>query len=97
MPVPLDRSTPHVLAPAPEHANFGRRLRKWRLAAGLTQAELGRRLAYDHSFISRVERSSRWPTRELASRCDELLGAGGELVAQWRRAAYERSTPHALG
>jgi transcriptional regulator with XRE-family HTH domain len=92
MPVTLDEP-----APRPELVHFGRRLRHWRLAAGLTQAELGRRLAYDHSFISRVERSSRWPTHELAVRCDELLGAGGELVAQWRRAARERSFSSLVG
>jgi transcriptional regulator with XRE-family HTH domain len=91
MPVPLDMSV------RPEHADFGLRLRKWRLAAGLTQAELGRRLAYDHSFISRVERSSRWPTHEFALRSDDLLGAGGELVEQWRRAARERSFASLVG
>jgi transcriptional regulator with XRE-family HTH domain len=88
---------PGYISVRPEHADFGLRLRKWRLAAGLTQAELGRRLAYDHSFISRVERGSRWPTREFALRSDELLGAGGELVAQWRRAARERSFAGLVG
>jgi transcriptional regulator with XRE-family HTH domain len=79
-----------------EHVHFGHQLRRWRRAAGLTQAELGRRLAYDHSFISRLERGYRWPSRELARRCDELLGTGGELLSQWRLADSERramSTP----
>lgn len=82
---PLPDSTSH-----PERIHFGYQLRRWRRAAGLTQAELGRRLAYDHSFISRLERGYRWPTRELARRCDELFGTGGELVNQWRRAERER-------
>src|SRR6266545_4114008 len=38
--------------PWPARSNFGRRLRHWRRIAGLTQADLGRKLAYDHSFIS---------------------------------------------
>lgn len=78
----------------PARISFGRRLRHWRRHAGLTQAELGRKMAYDHSFISRVERGSRWPTRELALRCDELLGASGELVDLWRQADLERQSPH---
>lgn len=77
-------------APSPARVHFGHRLRHWRRSAGLTQAELGRRMAYDHSFISRVERGSRWPTRELALRCDEFLGADGELVELWRTADRER-------
>jgi transcriptional regulator with XRE-family HTH domain len=85
MPSPLSSTTPGT-----EQIHFGHQLRRWRQAAGLTQAELGRRLAYDHSFISRLERGYRWPTRELARRCDELFGTGGELVSQWRRAERER-------
>ena len=87
MPTLVTESTPR-----PARIHFGRRLRYWRRAAGLTQAELGRRMAYDHSFISRVERGSRWPTRELAHRCDALLGASGELVDLWRQADLERQS-----
>jgi transcriptional regulator with XRE-family HTH domain len=71
---------------------FGRRLRHWRTAAALTQAQLGRALTYDHSYISRVESGTRWPPRELAERCDKLLGAGRELVDLWSEAAGERAT-----
>jgi transcriptional regulator with XRE-family HTH domain len=85
MPSPRSGSAPNS-----EHVHFGHQLRRWRRAAGLTQAELGRRLAYDHSFISRLERGYRWPTRELAHRCDELFNTGGELLNQWRRADRER-------
>jgi len=74
----------------PARANFGRRLRHWRRVAGLTQADLGRRLAYDHSFISRVECGTRWPPRDLAVRCDDVLSTGQELVHLWRLAERER-------
>jgi transcriptional regulator with XRE-family HTH domain len=76
--------------PWPARTNFGRRLRHWRRVAGLTQADLGRKLAYDHSFISRVECGTRWPPRDLAVRCDEVLGTGQELVHLWRLAERER-------
>jgi DNA-binding XRE family transcriptional regulator len=85
--MPVHLSDPQ---PGPEHVHFGHQLREWRIAAGLTQAELGQRLAYDHSFISRLERGYRWPTKQFALRCDEILGAGGVLVIQWRRADLER-------
>lgn len=76
--------------PWPARTNFGRRLRHWRRVAGLTQADLGRQLAYDHSFISRVECGTRWPPRDLAVRCDDVLGTGQELVHLWRLAERER-------
>jgi transcriptional regulator with XRE-family HTH domain len=72
---------------------FGRRLRHWRQAAGRTQAELGRMLMYDPSYISRVESGERWPPRQVAQRCDELLGAGRELVELWSVADHERRRP----
>jgi transcriptional regulator with XRE-family HTH domain len=69
---------------------FGRRLRHWRKSAALTQADLGRLLMYDPSYISRMESGSRWPPREVAQRCDDLLGAGRELVELWAAADIER-------
>src|SRR3954451_23376523 len=75
----------------PAGVRFGRRLRHWRTAAALTQAQLGRALTYDHSYISRVESGTRWPPRELAERCDQLLGSGQELIQLWSEAAGERS------
>jgi transcriptional regulator with XRE-family HTH domain len=73
-----------------DQVHFGRRLRHWRKSADLTQAELGRLLMYHHSYISRMESGSRWPPREVVQRCDELLGAGRELVELWSVADRER-------
>lgn len=69
---------------------FGQRLRHWRTTAGLTQAELGRELTYDHSYVSKVESGTRWPPRELAERCDGLLAADGELLSLWGQGDAER-------
>ena len=74
----------------PARLRFGRRLRHWRITAALTQAELGRALTYDHSYISKVESGVRWPPRELAERCDSLLGARRELIDLWSAADEER-------
>lgn len=69
---------------------FGSRLRQWRRAAGLTQAELGRLVGYDHSQISKIESGLRWAPPGLSARCDEILGTGRELAALWPLVEDER-------
>lgn len=59
---------------------FGRELRWWRRAAGLTQTQLGRRVGYHHSVISRVESGLREPPAGLARRLDEVLATNGALT-----------------
>ncbi|MFI6448310.1 helix-turn-helix domain-containing protein [Kitasatospora sp. NPDC050543] len=76
--------------PPSARARFGRRLRYWREARGLSQAELGRRLGYDDSLISRVENARRWPPPGLPARADELLLTHGELTAIWPLVEQER-------
>ncbi|WP_328972308.1 helix-turn-helix domain-containing protein [Streptomyces sp. NBC_00239] len=62
-------------------AEFGRRLRYWRRQAGLTQRQLGQRVGYHHSMISRLEAGVREPPAGLVRRLDALLETGGELAA----------------
>ncbi|MEV7021326.1 helix-turn-helix transcriptional regulator, partial [Kitasatospora sp. NPDC093558] len=76
---------------------FGHRLRYWREVHGLSQAELGRRLGYDDSLISRIENARRWPPPGLAARADDLLGTGGELGELWQPVRQEREHLGALG
>ncbi|MER5867116.1 helix-turn-helix transcriptional regulator [Kitasatospora sp. NPDC002040] len=71
-------------------SDFGARLRHWRLLRGLSQAELGRRLGYDDSHISRVENTRRWPPAGMAERLDELLDTAGELSRLWPGVERER-------
>ncbi|KJK57212.1 helix-turn-helix domain-containing protein [Saccharothrix sp. ST-888] len=89
------------------HARFGDRLRHWRRLRGLSQAELGRRLGYHDSHISRVETTRRWPPVGMAERTDRLLDTGGELSFLWpavdrerralrRRRSTDRVAPEAL-
>ncbi|MFD8750804.1 helix-turn-helix domain-containing protein [Kitasatospora sp. NPDC059577] len=94
LPSPTPSSTPSPPPPRaePESARlrFGRRLRHWREARGLSQTELGRLLGYHNSLISRVENARRWPPPGMPARADELLLACGELADLWQTVRQER-------
>lgn len=62
-------------------AEFGRQLRHCRRRAGLTQQQLGLRLGYHHSLVSKWESGKRELSAGLVRRLDAELGAGGELSA----------------
>ncbi|MGA4837698.1 helix-turn-helix domain-containing protein [Streptomyces sp. G45] len=74
----------------PKWAEFGRQLRQHRRRAGLTQLQLGRRVGYHHSFISRLESGLREPPFDLVCRLDAVLETGGHLATI---AATPRQTP----
>lgn len=59
---------------------FGRALRSARRAAGLTQAQLGARVGYHHSLISKLESGLREPGPQLVRRLDDELAAHGALL-----------------
>lgn len=62
-------------------ALFGSRVRRLRIAAGLTQAELGEKAYVVGSRITQIERASgARPTFELTRALDDALGADGLLV-----------------
>ncbi|WP_263168245.1 helix-turn-helix domain-containing protein [Streptomyces sp. SCSIO ZS0520] len=73
-------------------AEFGELLRHHRRRAGLTQSQLGARVGYHHSLISKWESGQRELAAPLVDRLDAALGAGGALrAAEGRlRAAEER-------
>ncbi|MFE0175532.1 helix-turn-helix domain-containing protein [Streptomyces sp. NPDC059002] len=60
--------------------DFGQELRARRLAAGLSLVQLGQRVHYSKSQLSKVERGIKRPTTELARLCDAQLDAGGALT-----------------
>ncbi|MGY1454052.1 helix-turn-helix domain-containing protein [Streptomyces sp. SS8] len=65
-------------------ALFGSRVRRLRVAAGLTQAELGEKAHVVASRITQVERASgARPTLELARTLDDALAADDLLVDLW--------------
>ncbi|MBU6530923.1 helix-turn-helix domain-containing protein [Streptomyces mayonensis] len=74
-------------------ALFGLRVRRLRIAAGLTQAELGAKAHVVSSRITQVERASgAKPTLELARVLDDVLGADNLLVELWPY-VYRESFP----
>ncbi|MFF2745361.1 helix-turn-helix domain-containing protein [Kitasatospora sp. NPDC058048] len=88
-----NRVVPAAAVPAPPTGRgqdawreFGARLRHWRRRAGLTQAQLGAGIGYDHTAVSKIEHGARRVTPRVADRIDELLGAEGELSAACQRA-----------
>lgn len=60
---------------------FGAELRRLRIAAGLTVAQLASAVHYSKGQISKVETGQQRATLELARLCDAVLGAGGALAA----------------
>ncbi|MFI0780326.1 helix-turn-helix domain-containing protein [Streptomyces sp. NPDC021212] len=63
---------------------FGSRVRRLRLAAGLTQVELGKKTHVVSTRITQIERASgAKPTKSLARALDSVLGADELLVDLW--------------
>jgi transcriptional regulator with XRE-family HTH domain len=61
---------------------FGTVLKRYREAARLSQNKLARLARYDHSYISRLESTSRVPTREAVENiCDALDRTNAKMRA----------------
>jgi transcriptional regulator with XRE-family HTH domain len=71
---------------------FGAELRRWRLARQLTQRALARRVWHSQEILAKVEKGERWPSWDLATRCDAALTTGGQLAALWPDVERERLT-----
>ncbi|WP_395297430.1 helix-turn-helix domain-containing protein [Kitasatospora hibisci] len=95
--VPLVDAPPAAVPPAePLWRAFGARLRHWRRRAGLTQAQLGAAIGYDHTAVSKLEHGTRRAAPRLAARLDDLLAADGDLRAACLRAEeWDREAPAA--
>jgi len=65
----------------PGKAEFGQELRRLRERAGLTQVQLAARLGYHHTYVSKIESGAREPRVAFASKADDVLAAGGALLA----------------
>ncbi|GAA2848468.1 helix-turn-helix transcriptional regulator [Streptosporangium fragile] len=72
-------------------ALFGAELRKYRKRANLTQYQLAETTQFSRSLLGFIERGERTPSRNLAQRCDDALGAGGELVRLWAHLTHDAS------
>lgn len=70
---------------------FAAELKAQRGRLGWTQVQLGQRIGYSGSFISDVERGTRWASLDFALRCDKEMGLPGTLERMHeltRREAY---------
>lgn len=67
--------------PGGESSPFGRELRRVRDQRGLSLQKFADLVNYSRGYIGKVETGDKPPTPELAHRCDEVLEAGGTLIA----------------
>jgi ribosome-binding protein aMBF1 (putative translation factor) len=75
---------PRPLTPgASALARFGSELRRWRTERGYSQQALARRVWHSQELVAKIEKAERWPSSELAARCDRLLETGGVLATLW--------------
>ncbi|GAB1642003.1 helix-turn-helix domain-containing protein [Krasilnikovia sp. MM14-A1259] len=72
--------TPKDLQPTRSVLHFlGAEIRRLRLGAGMSQADLGKALFVHKDLIRRVEAAERTPSDDLVEQCDATLGANGRL------------------
>lgn len=64
-------------------AFFGAELRRFRVAAGLTQEQLAEQVQFSESLVGAVERAKRMPSRQFTELCEEVLGLDGDLLRLW--------------
>ncbi|MDX3779743.1 helix-turn-helix domain-containing protein [Streptomyces europaeiscabiei] len=62
-------------------AAFGRQLKLLRVRAGLDRAAFGKQVGYAADSVASIEQGRRIPQPGFVDRADEVLGAGGVLVA----------------
>ncbi|UNM12779.1 helix-turn-helix domain-containing protein [Streptomyces formicae] len=59
---------------------FPAQLRRLRQERGLSLADLARRTHYSKGYLSKIETGAKPATEDVARRCDQILGAEGELL-----------------
>jgi transcriptional regulator with XRE-family HTH domain len=75
-------------------AFFGAELRRARVAAGMSQDQLGRALSFSGDLIGKVETCERAPTPELAAGCDRVFPHLDELFTRLLGLARRWEGPH---
>lgn len=83
--------------------SFGEILRRYRRQRHLSLRNLQRKIQFDYSYISQIERGTRRPTLQFAQACEDALDTGGILVDTYRQdqtgdaTMRRRSLLHAMG
>ena len=63
---------------------FVAELQHWRDVAGSSRKRLSQEMAYDPSYVGKIENGGARPTEDFARRADHTLRAGGALVRRWK-------------
>ncbi|MEU6775056.1 helix-turn-helix domain-containing protein [Streptomyces sp. NPDC046759] len=64
----------------PTTPSFPAQLRRRRQQRGLSLADLARQTHYSKGYLSKIETGAKRATVDVARRCDQILGANGELL-----------------
>ncbi|MFF3288743.1 multiprotein-bridging factor 1 family protein [Streptomyces sp. NPDC003023] len=78
----------------PPWAEFGEQLKHHRRRAGLTQQQLGQRVGYHHSLISKWESGTREPAGGAVESLERVLGADGALSPLVAPSPRREGPPH---
>jgi transcriptional regulator with XRE-family HTH domain len=62
---------------------FGAELRQFRVARHLSQAALGAATHTSADMVAKIEKAERWPARDFAERCDQVLDSESTLTRLW--------------
>jgi ribosome-binding protein aMBF1 (putative translation factor) len=92
--------SPRSLTPGRDARSFfGAELRHWRELRGLSQDRLGTEVHISGDMVAKIEKALRWPHREFAATCDDVLETGGALGRIWPLVDVERrpDVPHFSG
>lgn len=77
-------------APLGVRPSFGSRLHAYRTGRGTSLQALADLVHYSKGHLSKIENGEKPASAQLARSCDEVLGAGNELVLAHRRAEEDR-------
>ncbi|MGW1259334.1 nSTAND1 domain-containing NTPase [Streptomyces sp. NPDC002513] len=93
--IPLaSRSAPQHRASAPAPGHIGARLRRLRLASGLSQLELAGRMGFPGQIVTEVERGEQAPTERYLERFITAVDLPPQqIVALWEEFRRTPSTP----
>jgi transcriptional regulator with XRE-family HTH domain len=88
---------PHEVDPTSPLAIFADELRHARLAAGLSQEQLGAQLNYSEAQVGHIETGKRTPAPRFAEGCDRLFGTNGYFRRLRKRIEQMPSYPAWFG
>lgn len=77
----------------PQWKPFGNEIRRLRVQAGLSQAEVGARLQLSGGMIGHLERAARIANRQQVDALENLFATNGELLRQWTETLDDRKVP----